>query len=975
MSLLFERPEALLLLLALLPWAVYWSRNSVWALPRSRKRVTLAVRVILTLLLVFALSGVSALARVEGLSVVFLLDRSDSLGPAAREAQERALRDAISQSREDERTGVVLFGADALVDRPLLPGTSPPDLRSAPRTAYTDLDEALRLGLAMLDRETAGRLVLLSDGRENLGSAESASRLASAYGVPIDVVPLAAGGGPEVWIGGLRAPATVREGERVALEIEVTSSRDTTATLILTQDGAPLLAQEVRLTAGTNLFSQNLASAVPGFHTYSAEIVPAPGSDTHSENNRSGAYSVVLGPTRLLMVEGTAGEGEALRRALSASAQITTVPPSGVPPLNELIGYDVVVLVNVPASEMPAAAMRDLQTAVRDLGRGLLVVGGDRSYAAGGYFRTPLEAMLPLDMNLPSKLEIPAVGMALVIDRSGSMSAPNTGFSTIQKIELAKEAAYRAVAQLSERDYVGVVSFDSAAAWVIEMQPLGDPVRLRERIGSIGAGGGTNIYAGLLPAVDALSVSKARSRHIVLLTDGVSEGGDYEGLIARMKGANITLSTVAVGSDADTGLMQSLAARGGGRYYFTQDAGALPAIFAQESHFAARSYIVERPSTPRRTSPSPILDGIGELPTLAGYVGTSERQGGEVALVSDAGDPLLAQWQYGLGRVVAWTSDAKGQWARDWVGWEGFARFWSQAVRWSTGAEAAGALQPVVKVGAGEGNVSVEATAPDGSLLNGLSVTASVVAPGRVTETVLLNQTAAGRYEGTFGAEEEGAYLVQVRAQGEGSGALSRSLGVVVPYSPEYMGGGADTVLLGRVAAATGGRVLSLEGLRAAYDRNLPPATRQVALWPWLLLLAALILPLDVGVRRLGVSRADVRRAWGELAERLGRRGAQPVPAEGPLPQMASLMNAKARMRERMEAGGPMPPAKQSNPESAASARELQLTEQAAIIPEVQSPPTAAAAGRETLPPSASGGEDSLAARLRRSRETQSDER
>ena len=956
----------------LVPWVVYWSRNSLAAMRRGRRGLSLGLRLALVLLLVLALAGVGAQARTDGLSVVFLVDRSDSIGVGERAALDEAVREAISEIGEGEEAGVVVFGADALVDRPMLPSAQPPDLNSAPQTSYSDLGEAVRLGLAMLSSDTARRLVLLSDGRENLGDVEAAARLSAAYGVPVDVVSLATGGGPEVWVEGLHAPATVRRGERVSLEVSVTSSTDTTATLILLQDNAPLTTQEVRLSRGANHFAQSLAPAVPGFHTYSVEVVPAPGSDTRGENNRYGAYSSVLGPTRLLMVEGVAGEGEALRRALGPSSDVTTVVPSQMPALSSLAGYDGVVLVNVPASAFAPSALADLQVVVRDLGRGLVVVGGDRSYAAGGYFRTPLEAMLPLDLNLPSKLEIPSVGMALVIDRSGSMDAPHAGSSGVKKIDLAKEAAYRAVAQLSERDYVGVITFDSAADWVIELQALGDPARFKERIGSIGSGGGTNIYAGLAPAVDALAASKAKSRHIVLLTDGVSEGGDYTGLLAKMKASNITLSTVAVGQDADTVLLQTLAAGGGGRYYYTEDGNALPEIFAGESHFATRSYIIERPLSPRRTSPSPILDGLGELPVLQGYVGTSPRPGGEVALVSDAGDPLLAQWQYGLGRVVAWTSDAKGQWARDWIAWDGFARFWAQTARWSTGSESAGALQPSVEVEGGEGVVTVEAVAPDGSALNSLSVDAVVVGPGAVTATVSLRQTGAGRYEGSFPTKEEGAYLVRVLAEGEGVGKASRTLGVVVPYSPEYRGGESDSGLLGRIASLTGGRELTLDELGAAFDHNLPPATRQIALWPWLLLLATLLLPLDVGVRRLGIAREDLERAWGEVGERLRRRGPQPASAgTGTSSQMSDLIGAKARIRDRLErpvGSGEMAVGSEAQSQPLASqqlptsARDLQQQESAASATAV--PPTQ---------PIAPGGpiheEESLAARLRRSRE------
>jgi hypothetical protein len=554
------------------------------------------------------------------------------------------------------------------------------------------------------------------------------------------------------------------------------------------------------------------------------------------------------------------------------------------------------------------------------------------------------------------------------------------GSSGLKKIELAKEAAYRAVAQLSERDYVGVITFDSAADWVIEMQPLGDPARLRDRIGTIGAGGGTNISAGLGPAVDALVVSKAKSRHIVLLTDGVSEPGDYEGLLSRMRSTKITLSTVAVGADADTQLMQRLAGEGGGRYYYTEDGDALPEIFAQESHFAARSYIIERPLFPRRTSPSPILDGLGELPALQGYVGTSERPGGEVALVSDAGDPILAQWQYGLGRVVAWASDAKGQWGRDWIGWQGFARFWAQAVRWTTGAESAGVLQPSVSIEAGVGNLNVEAAALDGSTLNNLDVAAVIVAPGSVTQSVNLRQTGAGQYTGTFAAANEGAYLVQVSGSGEGVGAtagvgnVSRALGVVVPYSPEYRGGESDLGLMRRIASITGGREMSLGTLSAAFDHNLPPATRQISLWPWFLLLAALLLPLDVGVRRVGVTRADLARGWSALRERLRWRGSEPAPAGvAPAARMAALMDAKTRTRERLDRPGARPqnvgagirePVTE-NQHTTSPARDLQAESVAADAP-VASPTSPGAVGGTPAPGSAEG---SLAARLRRAKE------
>lgn len=964
----FLRPEALLLLLLLVPLAIYLSRTGQSPLRPGVRRFSLGLRVALIVLLVLALSGVSVVRAADRLSVVFLVDHSDSIAAAQKALQAGYLRNAIAGMGDTDQAGVVVFGADALVDRPVLPDKSPPDLTSAPSTTFSNIGDAIRLGLASAPQDTARRLVLLSDGRENAGSAELSARLAAANGVPVDVVPLSSLKGPEIYLDGLSAPSTARENDQIPLQVRVQSSTDTTATLTLFMDGEALNTQSVSLTRGANSFVQDISRATKGFHTYTAQIVPQVGTDTRGENNRYSAFTNVIGKPRILMVEGRAGEAGALKSALDPSLEADVIAPDAMPSdLKSLAAYDGVVLVNVPASSLPSKSMDNLQVAVRDLGKGLIVVGGDESYAAGGYFRTPLEAMLPVDLNLPSKLEIPSVGMALVIDRSGSMEAGHTASGAgVKKIELAKEAAYRAVAQLSAKDYAGVITFDSSADWVVPMQALGDPSQFKGRIGSITAGGGTNIYAGLAPAVDALIASKAKSKHIVLLTDGDSEPGDYAGLTRKIADNGITLSTVAVGSDANTELMKSLAAAGKGRYYYTEDGNALPQIFAQESHFAARSYIIERPFSPERTSPSPILDRLGGLPQLQGYVGTTPKPDGQVALVSDAGDPILAQWQYGLGRVVAWTSDAKAQWAKSWVGWQDFPRFWSQAVTWSTGAETSNLLQPRVAIEGGVARVTVDAATPDGSYLNNLSASAVVVSPGLITTTVPLQQSAAGRYEGAFPATEEGAYLLQIEASGKDTANMRQTLGAVVPYSPEYKGGDTDTGLLARIAALTGGRVLSTDAINAPFDHNLAAATTSTDLWPLLLLVAILLLPFDVGVRRVAVPRGEVVRVLGLLRQRAGLRPrlAAAVP-HASTPEIAALFGAKNRSRHRIAPGDKA--VRNVEPAVPFPAEELQLTVRAGRS-------TAADAPRPgTVPAQAERGDapadNTLASRLRRARE------
>jgi uncharacterized membrane protein len=971
----FGRPEALVLLLVLVPLAIYLSRTSMALLRPRRRALSLGLRIAIITLLVLALGGMGVVRAADNLSVVFLLDRSDSVPSSVQSAQAAYVREAFGSMKESDSAGVVMFGGDALVDRPVSPDKTPPDLGSRPSTTYSNLADALRLGLGILPADSARRLVLLSDGKENLGSADWAARLAAAHGVPVDIVPVAAATGPEVWVEGLSAPSPVREGERVSLQVSVSSSIDTTSTLTVLMDSAPLSSGSVSLVRGTNSFVQQLPPATRGFHTYAVQVQPPADVDTRRENNRYSAFSLVLGKPRLLIVEGHDGEAAAFTNALAPSMAADVVAAPAMPgDVKTLAGYDGVVLVNVPASSLSKTGMESLQLAVRDLGKGLIVIGGDESYAAGGYFRTPLEAMLPVNLNLPSKLDIPSVGMVMVIDRSGSMEESHSvGGVGTKKIELAKEAAAQAVAQLSERDYAGVITFDSAADWVMPLQALGDPALFKNKIGGITSGGGTNIYAGLAPAVDALIASKAKSKHIVLLTDGVSEGGDYDGLLKKMEENGVTMSAVAVGSDADQGLMQSLAARGKGQYYYTEDGNALPQIFAHESHIAARSYLIEHQFTPERSSPSPILEGMGGLPALQGYVGTSPKGGGQIVLVSDAGDPVLAQWQYGLGRVVAWTSDAKGQWAKEWVGWQEFPRFWAQAVRWSTGTEAGGALQPRVEVQGGTARITVDATAPDGSYLNDLTASASVVGPDNLTSTVTLRQSTAGRYEGSFAATEEGAYLVRVQANGGQATSLSQTLGVVVPYSPEYRGSVTDDGLLGRIATLTGGRTLAMENVGAAFEHNIEEVKSTTDMWPLLVLMAVLLLPFDIGVRRVSVSKLDIVNAWDEMKKRLGwQPRPRTVPATASTPEMAALFGAKERVRRTTDERRPrteerlptfdvsVPPVLGGVERGKAPQKEGSVGAQPAFVPEPEKATAALVEDAE---------EESLTTRLRRARE------
>ena len=342
-----------------------------------------------------------------------------------------------------------------------------------------------------------------------------------------------------------------------------------------------------------------------------------------------------------------------------------------------LSGYEAVVLVNVPARALPVKAMAALPAYVRDLGKGLLMIGGKESFGVGGYGHTPLEEAMPVYMDVRNREERPNLALVFIIDKSGSMNAchcsgPNRQTAQfrqggVPKVDIAKDAMVQAAALLGQQDTLGVVAFDDSAHWVLPAQRGVSVSAVQDAVASVAPLGTTNVRAGLLAAEDQLNHTDARIKHAILLTDGWTSSGANLEIARRMRDAGITLSVVAAGSGS-ADYLANLASEGGGRYYPAQDMADVPQIFVQETITAVGNYIVERPFTPAFGVDSPVLAGLRNgLPPLYGYNGTTIKETARAALVSDDGSPVLAQWQFGLGHTAAWTSDANGRWAKDWV--------------------------------------------------------------------------------------------------------------------------------------------------------------------------------------------------------------------------------------------------------------------------------------------------------------------
>jgi Mg-chelatase subunit ChlD/uncharacterized membrane protein len=836
----------------------------------------LGLRLAVVGLVVVALAEPRIQLRASSLAVAVLLDRSDSIPPAAQVQEEQWLASALVNKAQDDQVAVITFAGDSRVERPLSTDSTPPVLADAAdlHPERTDLAAAIRLGLAALPPSAARRLVLLSDGQQNQEQAAEAATLASAAGVQLLTVPLTTQSGPEALVEGLDAPGQVHQGDAFSVTARIRSTDPTGATLHLLVDGALAATQQVNLEPGDNRFVIPLEPQPAGHHVFQLQLEAD--ADTLAENNTGGAYVVVTGPASVLLVETSPDDGAFLADALRArGVQVDAKDPRTAPLDGEnLRNYAAVVLADVPASALSQDQMAALQDYVRNFGGGLLVTGGDQSFGPGGYARTPLEDLLPVQMDLHGQSLAASTAVVLVIDNSGSMGDTAGGSS---KMDLAKQAALAAAQSLGPYDEIGILGFSDDAHWAIPPTSAADLAPVEQAINSMQPGGGTQIYPALQTAFQALSAVDAKVKHIVLLTDGEAPNGPYDQLTQQMRDAGITLSTIAVGSDADVNLLQQLAQWGNGGYYDGNDPFDLPQLVLKDTQQVQRAAIVEQNTQLQAAASSPALTGIdvANLPALRGYVATTPKSQTTVNLVSNQHDPVLSEWQYGLGRVIAWTSDVNNRWSADWLQWQDFARFWSQVVERAARPADDPNRQVNVTLQGAQAQITVDAeTSADDPqqrrYLNNLSTTATIVGPNGAPRQIVLPQVAPGRYQASTPVDDNGVFQLDIQQTDPSTGSVAQqSGGFVVPYSPEYQAAGTDTDLLTALAQATGGRVV--QSPDAALQHDLPAMGEPRPLWPYLLVVAALLMVCDIGVRRVRFDARVVRGGYTALRERIGQ--------------------------------------------------------------------------------------------------------
>ena len=953
----FDSPWYLLLLL-LLPviWVV--SFRSLAGLGQWRRFIAIGLRSLVFLQLVFALADIQYQKKTDKMTVLYLLDQSMSIPEDHRQLMKDFVNESVSEHRREERgdrVGVIVFGRDAEVETPPLDYfVGLRNLNSLLDPQYTNLESALERAQALFPEESAKRIVIVSDGNENLGNALSEARALADAGISIDVLPVDLPQRTEASVEKIDLPSDVRQGQPFELRVVLNHDAPEAAPPMpgmlrirrKTGDNDTIIAEmPVELEPGKSRFSATEKIDRPDFYTYEAEFTPADPSRDSSQNNEATAFTHVRGKGHVLVIEDWAESGQFdyfVDRLRTSGLEVTLMPSNQLfSSLADLQRYDSVVLANVPRSstsgddidEDGGANFTDEQISMlvrntEELGCGLVMIGGRNSFGAGGWANTELEKAMPVDFQIKSTKIVPVGALAMMMHAS-EMSQGNYW---------QKRIAMEAIKVLGDRDYCGMIQWNMTDQWMWGRSKGGmltvGPNR-NMMLGSI-----DQMNVGDMPAFEGAmkmvansfvrldqSPNKPAVKHMIIISDG-DPSPPSQATLQQFKKLNVKITTVAVGAHGTVGTdtMRNIAEVTGGKYYMVRNANALPRIYQREARRVARPLVkdLDPPQLPIMVAQHDIVRGInpGSFPPLDGYVLTTVKDSAlvEVILRSpvpavEANNTLLAAWPYGLGKTVVFTSDAGHQLSKQWDGWDQYDQFFSQMVRWSmrpTGDT--GNFSVATNTEDGRTRVVIDALDKDEQFINIASMGATVVGPDMQPVPLIINQVAPGRYVGEFDSMVPGSYMISILPGGDQ--AMIRT-GVNVSYSQEFKDRETNLPLLKTIAnlepthgkpgelvgaaqnAMLTGDPKKLQPLLGSnpYRRDMPPAISRESIWPWIVMAAALLFFFDVFVRRVQMGFEWLTPVWAYLGEKvLGRERQAEVPAT-----MSRLQSRKREVQEQYE--------------------------------------------------------------------------
>jgi Ca-activated chloride channel family protein len=901
--LVIARPHALWLMpVAVLPFLITMATRTLVDVRPFQVVLQVLMRLLVLMAVALALSQPSLQSPIRGKTVVFVVDTSESIDDEQLAGAEQLVREAMTLAADEveagvereDRTRVRLVGYAGRANVVELGEPGDEDFDPAALAVERDPDNglasdhasALRLAEALLDPDTEGRVVLVTDATGDLSEREGLGQAIfdlEDRGVAVHTRSFPAKVRGDVLIEAVHLPKELRVSQSFEVAIDIVATSAGKVRLSLEKNGEPNPmdpSREIELRPGRQQIKMAARVTDPGPVLFEAKLDTEgiPEQDNRSTlNDAAAVVGEVVGRPRVLLVSTDATA--ALSRALSSNhLSVDTISPPELPASAEgLRKYDLVVFSDIPSRWITGAQEAAVVRYVKDMGGGFIMVGGENSFGVGGWGGSTIEEILPVRFSGERQREQPTLALVLVIDKSGSMSSED-------RLDLVKEAARATARALDPHDEIGVIAFDSAPQVLVRLQSASNRLRISSSISRLTAGGGTNAMPALREAYLQLAGSKALVKHVILLSDGESPENGVNALLGDMRDADITVSSVGVGAGAGKDFLVRVAERGRGRYFFSEDGTDVPRIFSREAREVKRNALVERALYPRVAKPVQLLRGINfdQAPGLRGIVPVKPKAQSEVLLRTHFGDPLLVRARRGLGRVAAFASDAQPRWAVNWIGWSGFPRLWSQLAR-DTMRQGAGMLGGAeIKVSPandpGAWRVVVDVESPEG-FANDLAGVVEVIDPsipeekgedgelvdnGRVRE-VTLELSAPGRYEAVVRDIEAGQRLLAAKLYDDSQNpprlAAEAVSQVSVPYpaelSPQTLEPNGEWLASLVESGTTSGAID--EVVTSPGDAG--GRTRTKPLWP--LVLVWLLLPLlavDLLLRRvsLGVRKVAV---------------------------------------------------------------------------------------------------------------------
>ena len=772
--------RSLLLILAIalliIEWMLYVKKT------RYQGRFYKVLRLGLLLILILALFNVKIPLNSSLSSTVFLVDMSNSNIEHQEEIHDY-LRDNISKMPKNNQYGIICFGKDTSVEQILTKENNFMGLMSLPNKSATNMEYAISKALSMLPEHTNNRIVFLTDGKQTMGELENVSTLLANSKVELLSILYESKEIKDAYIENVSLPGYLHPNDKYEVTVAIESNFDTDATLYFYYGTQLDGTYGVHLNKGKNEFI--IPKQVTDDTIESLQIVLKAEDDECAENDVYTAYAIIEDTPKILLINNNSTDTSAflpILDAINVEADIFTAKKAPTQ-LNELLQYKSIITANVYAPDLPTQFLDNLETYVKDYGGGFICCGGTDSFALGGYRDTSIEKVLPVNMSIRNINENPSITMVMIIDRSGSMCGGDSNHAS--KLDLAIKAAIVAVDNLTDKDKVGVLTFDDQYSWQVPITSAENREEIKKQLKQIASGGGTTIKPALYDAFQKISNSDTSTRHVILLTDGQGETTNYDDTIKLYQNSDTTLSTIAVGGDSDVELLEKIAESCNGRYYYTFDSSELPKIFAQEVFLGSDSYIQEGDIGVNASSGHEITKNLftSGWPLIHGYIAASPKNASRTLISStDKDNPILTVWQYGLGHTAAWNCDISGEWSGEYSGQKDYANLWKRIIDYSIGNASLG--EDTVDVKTVNNRTTVTYTAKD--YTENTNVVTNITSPDNETTEVVLHAVRPGVFESEITTDTTGLYNINVRREDNQNITNYTSTACAVQFSDEY---------------------------------------------------------------------------------------------------------------------------------------------------------------------------------------------